>query len=188
MPVRPAEASIAGETPCCSYTPHSKVHSMSARAMPVLHTVHAARSLWRRCVSASRRSTSPTALAARSALTSSRRSGARIGEWCMSCWPTTLSARHWDMPVPVPVSACAAAACRLNLCGRTHVCMQGWDKTYCLQFLEEFETVHFFGDKTYPVRGPAAPSRPPALLRLRRRLPAGSHAAQPSPCCAPAAA
>eukprot|EP01024_Parvocaulis_polyphysoides_P024610 TRINITY_DN2250_c0_g1_i2.p2 TRINITY_DN2250_c0_g1~~TRINITY_DN2250_c0_g1_i2.p2 ORF type:complete len:244 (-),score=58.84 TRINITY_DN2250_c0_g1_i2:201-932(-) len=26
---------------------------------------------------------------------------------------------------------------------------QGWDKTYCLRFLEEFETVHFFGDKTY---------------------------------------
>lgn len=26
---------------------------------------------------------------------------------------------------------------------------QGWDKTYCLQFLEEYETVHFFGDKTY---------------------------------------
>lgn len=25
----------------------------------------------------------------------------------------------------------------------------GWDKTYCLQFLEEFTTVHFFGDKTY---------------------------------------
>lgn len=25
----------------------------------------------------------------------------------------------------------------------------GWDKTYCLRFLESFETVHFFGDKTY---------------------------------------
>eukprot|EP00238_Polyblepharides_amylifera_P001979 CAMPEP_0196583324 /NCGR_PEP_ID=MMETSP1081-20130531/43001_1 /TAXON_ID=36882 /ORGANISM="Pyramimonas amylifera, Strain CCMP720" /LENGTH=245 /DNA_ID=CAMNT_0041904165 /DNA_START=67 /DNA_END=804 /DNA_ORIENTATION=+ len=25
----------------------------------------------------------------------------------------------------------------------------GWDKTYCLRFLEEFKTVHFFGDKTY---------------------------------------
>ena len=25
----------------------------------------------------------------------------------------------------------------------------GWDKTYCLRFLEEFEEVHFFGDKTY---------------------------------------
>lgn len=24
---------------------------------------------------------------------------------------------------------------------------QGWDKTYCLQFLDEFKTVHFFGDK-----------------------------------------
>lgn len=26
---------------------------------------------------------------------------------------------------------------------------QGWDKTYCLQFLEEFDEIHFFGDKTY---------------------------------------
>ncbi|RZF37061.1 hypothetical protein LSTR_LSTR012404 [Laodelphax striatellus] len=24
----------------------------------------------------------------------------------------------------------------------------GWDKTYCLQFLENFENIHFFGDKT----------------------------------------
>lgn len=29
---------------------------------------------------------------------------------------------------------------------------EGWDKTYCLRFLPEaeFETVHFFGDKTFP--------------------------------------
>ncbi|GAQ87201.1 phosphomannomutase [Klebsormidium nitens] len=27
---------------------------------------------------------------------------------------------------------------------------QGWDKTYCLQFVEkEFKEIHFFGDKTY---------------------------------------
>jgi len=26
---------------------------------------------------------------------------------------------------------------------------QGWDKTYCLQHVEEFEIIHFFGDKTY---------------------------------------
>ncbi|XP_057805692.1 phosphomannomutase [Salvia miltiorrhiza] len=26
---------------------------------------------------------------------------------------------------------------------------QGWDKTYCLKYLEEFQEVHFFGDKTY---------------------------------------
>lgn len=25
----------------------------------------------------------------------------------------------------------------------------GWDKTYCLKFLDQFETVHFFGDKTF---------------------------------------
>ncbi|XP_014239235.1 phosphomannomutase 2 [Cimex lectularius] len=24
----------------------------------------------------------------------------------------------------------------------------GWDKTYCLQFLEQFDTIYFFGDKT----------------------------------------
>ena len=27
---------------------------------------------------------------------------------------------------------------------------QGWDKTFCLQYVtEEYETIHFFGDKTY---------------------------------------
>eukprot|EP00906_Rhabdomonas_costata_P028795 RCo040707 len=26
---------------------------------------------------------------------------------------------------------------------------KGWDKTYCLRFLDDFETVHFFGDKTH---------------------------------------
>ncbi|XP_049366138.1 phosphomannomutase-like isoform X1 [Solanum verrucosum] len=26
---------------------------------------------------------------------------------------------------------------------------QGWDKTYCLRYLEEFNEIHFFGDKTY---------------------------------------
>ncbi len=26
----------------------------------------------------------------------------------------------------------------------------GWDKTYCLRFLEEFDEVHFFGDKVEP--------------------------------------
>lgn len=26
---------------------------------------------------------------------------------------------------------------------------QGWDKTYCLQYLDEFTEIHFFGDKTY---------------------------------------
>ena len=24
----------------------------------------------------------------------------------------------------------------------------GWDKTFCLQYLSEFDTIHFFGDKT----------------------------------------
>ncbi|KAJ4833834.1 hypothetical protein Tsubulata_022439 [Turnera subulata] len=28
---------------------------------------------------------------------------------------------------------------------------QGWDKTYCLRYLDEFTEIHFFGDKTYKV-------------------------------------
>lgn len=27
---------------------------------------------------------------------------------------------------------------------------KGWDKTYCLQFLQEYDTIYFFGDKTFP--------------------------------------
>lgn len=26
---------------------------------------------------------------------------------------------------------------------------QGWDKTYCLRYLDDFSEIHFFGDKTY---------------------------------------
>lgn len=26
---------------------------------------------------------------------------------------------------------------------------RGWDKTYCLRYLDEFNEIHFFGDKTY---------------------------------------
>ena len=31
--------------------------------------------------------------------------------------------------------------------------LQGWDKTYCLQFVEAdgFSDIHFFGDKTFEV-------------------------------------
>lgn len=28
---------------------------------------------------------------------------------------------------------------------------KGWDKTYCLQFLTDYDEIHFFGDKTMPV-------------------------------------
>lgn len=33
---------------------------------------------------------------------------------------------------------------------------QGWDKTYCLQFVEAdgFNDIHFFGDKTFEVSAP----------------------------------
>lgn len=26
---------------------------------------------------------------------------------------------------------------------------EGWDKTYCLRYLKDFKTIHFFGDKTF---------------------------------------
>ncbi|KAK4573921.1 hypothetical protein RGQ29_031744 [Quercus rubra] len=29
------------------------------------------------------------------------------------------------------------------------VFLQGWDKTYCLRYLDGFYEIHFFGDKTY---------------------------------------
>ena len=35
---------------------------------------------------------------------------------------------------------------------RSSAMLQGWDKTYCLQFVEDdFDHIHFFGDKTYKV-------------------------------------
>ena len=35
------------------------------------------------------------------------------------------------------------------------MCLQGWDKTYCLQYLDkDFDDIHFFGDKTFEV-GPS---------------------------------
>jgi phosphomannomutase len=41
----------------------------------------------------------------------------------------------------------------------------GWDKTYCLQFVEgEFDEIHFFGDKTYKVRGGDGPCRAPRVF------------------------
>ena len=27
----------------------------------------------------------------------------------------------------------------------------GWDKSYCLKYLPDFEEIHFFGDKTFKV-------------------------------------
>ncbi|XP_019426453.1 PREDICTED: phosphomannomutase isoform X3 [Lupinus angustifolius] len=29
---------------------------------------------------------------------------------------------------------------------------QGWDKTYCLKYLDDFSEIHFFGDKTYKLQ------------------------------------
>ena len=44
--------------------------------------------------------------------------------------------------------------CRLHWILLTELSpMQGWDKTYCLQFVEAdgFNDIHFFGDKTFEV-------------------------------------
>jgi hypothetical protein len=38
---------------------------------------------------------------------------------------------------------------------------QGWDKTYCLQFVEkEYSEIHFFGDKTFEVGAPSSRGTP----------------------------
>lgn len=49
---------------------------------------------------------------------------------------------------------------------------QGWDKTYCLQFLEKdnFKTIHFFGDKTYQVPFVATHMRERACLCANNAL------------------
>ena len=40
--------------------------------------------------------------------------------------------------------------CKFSIGGQISmdVFPQGWDKTYCLRYLEEFDEIHFFGDKT----------------------------------------
>jgi hypothetical protein len=56
----------------------------------------------------------------------------------------------------------ATLSCKLTIASQAalssavavvHACSaQGWDKTYCLRFVEgEFDEIHFFGDKTFPV-------------------------------------
>ena len=41
----------------------------------------------------------------------------------------------------------------------------GWDKTYCLRFLDHFTEIHFFGDKTFKVsHAPPCPAAPRTLL------------------------
>ncbi len=65
------------------------------------------------------------------------------------CQPCTRARAHtgalcWALHVPGVVSWVLCVLRELRV-------LQGWDKTYCLQFLKEFDTVHFFGDKTFPV-------------------------------------
>ncbi|KAL7233929.1 hypothetical protein ACSBR1_017521 [Camellia fascicularis] len=31
----------------------------------------------------------------------------------------------------------------------TQVFPQGWDKTYCLRYVDDFHEIHFFGDRIY---------------------------------------
>ena len=44
-----------------------------------------------------------------------------------------------------------SARCELTVQISFDVFPAGWDKTYCLRFLDasEFDEIHFFGDKTY---------------------------------------
>eukprot|EP00127_Corallochytrium_limacisporum_P002914 Clim_evm3s143 gene=Clim_evmTU3s143 len=64
----------------------------------------------------------------------------------------------WDMDTKVRekmVSAIREHCADLNLTfsigGQISfdVFPQGWDKRYCLQFLGDYDTIHFFGDKTF---------------------------------------
>ena len=51
----------------------------------------------------------------------------------------------------------SGAAGKTNNVLRASCQMQGWDKTYCLQFVEAdgFDDIHFFGDKTFEVIFPS---------------------------------
>jgi len=44
---------------------------------------------------------------------------------------------------------------KLNICIGGQISFdvypQGWDKTFCLKYLDEYENIYFFGDKTLPV-------------------------------------
>lgn len=59
---------------------------------------------------------------------------------------------------------CAAAFFKLFVFFVDFLSKQGWDKTYCLQFLgegnSEYDEIHFFGDKTFKVIAPAAQPPP----------------------------
>lgn len=72
-------------------------------------------------------------------------SSARCRLWLLQIsfdvFPTVSPALHRSTRAPRAAHRFAATA-------------QGWDKTYCLQFLEPrgFKEIHFFGDKTYEVR------------------------------------
>ena len=62
-----------------------------------------------------------------------RRRGWRAHAVCRRCWPAQARAQ--------------ASLAR----------GQGWDKTYCLQFVEkEHSEIHFFGDKTFEVGAPSS--------------------------------
>lgn len=49
--------------------------------------------------------------------------------------------------------------------------LQGWDKTYCLQFVEkDFDEIHFFGDKTFPVRCSSCIAVAPSISQQLQRI------------------
>lgn len=48
-----------------------------------------------------------------------------------------------------------AADCASCVSYASSVRAQNWDKTYCLRFVkDQYDEVHFFGDKTFEVRTP----------------------------------
>lgn len=83
---------------------------------------------------------------------------------------TTLAARDTVCPcaqlwVP-PCRQLYAHMLLWTLLTKCHL-VQGWDKTYCLQFVEkEFDEIHFFGDKTFEAR----PLRPFFQVHMHAQL------------------
>lgn len=76
-------------------------------------------------------------------------------------------------PALAPVSAMLAASLHC-LALLVHHVPQGWDKTYCLRFVkDDFDEIHFFGDKTFEVRlRVLLPAGPSAVGLLAAGLPA----------------
>jgi hypothetical protein len=72
-----------------------------------------------------------------------RHEGTQINPW-LGIPALDPAALHNPFLMPCPPATCTMRS-------------QGWDKTYCLRYIkDDFQTIHFFGDKTFEVRGTAA--------------------------------